>query len=117
MLAVERSACNSEERSLVFDQTGVTGNDGIQQFVRDPLLYFSRWYKAGMNLRWPESGRGTHAQKEEEEVAKAVTSSEFRLHENAESCKSSLRAGTASIVLQQYTEEGVHFINLPVSQS
>ncbi len=52
-----------------------------------------------------------HAQSKSEEEEQLTVG----FHERAESYRSSLRAGTASIVLQQRGEGGVHFLNLPVS--
>ncbi len=128
MLAIETGV-------FVQDEVPPQGSDGsttkeaLQQFVRDPLLYISRWYNASMNPRWSTSKEepSAHAHSETE-AAPAVQcttphdsarrcspEAPLRLYANAESCRSSLRAGTASIVLQRRGEGGVHFLNLPVS--
>ena len=106
ILAFDQGVCVPPEST-----TDLSHPISLKQFVRDPLLYISRWY----------SGSAVHGYKgrneEEEEGACQPTdeTNQFHLHANAESCLSSLRAGTASIVLHQRGEGGVHFLNLPVS--
>ena len=97
MLAIERGLCTSSEP---------TGSS-LHQLMHDPLLYISKWYN-GMQA-------GTRRNALEAAAGDGESASHFKLHESAENCLSSLRAGTASIVLQEYTEEGVQFVNLPVS--
>ncbi len=90
-----------------------TRKEGLQQFVRDLLLYISRWYNANMSAQgWASVEElSAHAQPKSEEEEQHTVG----FHESAESYRSSLRAGTASIVLQQRGEGGAHFLNLPVS--
>ena len=97
MLAVDRAVY--AESSFAFPPSA------LQQFIHDPLLYISKWYSTN-----PSQGAAERAPLPRQSNAAAV-----RLHENAESCLSSLKAGTASIL--QQTEKGVHLLTLPVSCS
>ena len=94
MLAVDR---------VVYAESSFTlPSSALQQFIHDPLLYVSKWYHSTS----PSRGAADRALPKQSAAA-------VRLHENAESCLSSLEAGTASIL--QQTEKGVHLLTLPVS--
>ena len=96
MLAVDRAVY--AESSFAFPSSA------LQQFIHDPLLYISTWYSTN-----PSRGAAERA------LPRQSTPAAVRLHENAESHLSSLKAGTASIL--QQTEKGVHLLTLPVSCS
>ena len=87
---------------------------GVQKLLSDPLSALSQWYSNHFR-------HGDAEEEEKEEIALVQLSSDNqathpRLHESAESCLSSLRAGTASIVITSTHQRGIHFLNLPVRQ-
>ena len=90
------------DRAVYAESSFTLPSSALQQFIHDPLLYISKWYHS------TSPSRGAAERALPKQSAAAV-----RLHENAESCLSSLEAGTASIL--QQTEKGVHLLTLPVS--
>ena len=99
MLAVDRGTC-------VADGVSVPSTE-LQQFIRHPFLYISKWY--GSNLL-----QGQEPVELESQPNEGSDTAVVRLHESAANYLSSLKAGTASILLQQ-ADEGVELLTLPVS--
>ena len=89
----------------------VAGPKLIHQLFRQPLSVLAQWYQ--------ELRDGDREEEEEDEIAVDVLPSNpappLKLHEGAESCHSSLRAGTASIVMSRNERGNLNFLNLPVS--
>ena len=88
---------------------------GLQQLFRDPLSLLSHWYNARLS---PEDQQALNTTTNHEEIAlDALPGNQTtppRLHEGAEAFKSSLKAGTASIVITD--ERGtLNYLDLPVS--
>lgn len=87
------------------------GHKGLQQLLHEPLSVLSQWYN---------DLRDGDRQKEEEISLSPLPGNQTpppRLHEGAESYHSSLRAGTASIVINYKEGGSLNFLNLPVSSS
>ena len=81
---------------------------GLHQLLHEPLSALSQWYSNFSN--------GEAEEKEEIGLVQLPDNraTPLRLHEGAESCLSSLRAGTASIVIASNNTDGINFFNLPV---
>jgi len=87
------------------------GHKGLQQLLHEPLSVLTQWYN---------DLRDGDRQKEEEISLALLPGTQTpppRLHEGAESYHSSLRAGTASIVINYKENGSLNFLNLPVSSS
>ena len=106
--------------TFIFPESGrdvrLASPKGVHKLLSEPLSTLSQWYSS--NFR--------HGKAEEEEKEKPAElalvqspddrqSAHPRLHEVAESCLSSLRAGTASIVVTSSRPHGgIHFLEMPV---
>lgn len=102
MLAVDHGMCVADSSSAFVPSSE------LQQFIRHPLLYISRWY--GNNSL---QGQGA-VEREPQPGREGSNPAAVSLHENAASYLSSLKAGTASILLQQ-ADDGVRLLTMPVS--
>jgi len=102
MLAVDHGMC------VVDSSSAFVPSSELQQFIRHPLLYISRWY--GNNSL---QGQGA-VEREPQPRSEGSNPAAVSLYENAASYLSSLKAGTASILLQQ-ADDGVRLLTLPVS--
>lgn len=95
--------------SFIFPESEhVPSPKGLQELLQQPLSALSRWCSNFSN--------GEAAEKEEIALLQLPDrqATPLRFHEAAESCLSSLRAGTASIIASK-NSDGINFLNLPVN--
>ena len=105
MISVEQKNLNPDTVAAM------SSSGGLQQFAKDPFLYISRWYRSALRSAEPQCS--AHAPSAPENGVEAPAAHP-RLHGRAESYVSSLKAGTASIIIQD-REQAVNFLQLPVS--
>ena len=102
-----------------------SGSDLLQELVKDPLNLLYRFYQATSAFATDLEDEGTRPLSQDTTAAGSRKPDEKahlqrRLHPKAESCRSSLMAGTASIELKRMGDDGnksklPELIDLPVS--
>lgn len=95
--------------SFIFPESErLAAGKGLQELLQQPLSALSQWYNNFSN--------GEAAEKEEIALLQLPDrqATPLRYHEASESCLSSLRAGTASIIASK-NSDGINFLNLPVN--
>ncbi len=100
------------------------GNDMLSEFLKDPLNLFYRFYQSSLvspenteSIQVQPLSQITEKDKNSSENSQKETSFQRRLHLRAESCRSSLMAGTASVVLKRTQGDGLNPLiqDLPVT--
>ena len=86
---------------------------GLQRLLQESLSVLSHWYDSSHGGGGEDEAGEVGGEKEEIPLVELPADPQPRLHPAAESCLSSLRAGTASISTAGAAPD---FLNLPVRQ-
>ena len=117
-MSVILSNNNMESSTSTVDPASGSSSNLLQELIKDPLNLLYRFYHSTTRMSEDLSNQTLENETENEPVQErpeSPTLPQRRLHPKAEDCRSSLLAGTASVVLKKSDNEDiVEFMDLPV---